>query len=280
MNQGKTSEKRGLLEKVKNIDRKLMFALMAILMAVPYFRPLGLPMEISVNTNEFYDLIESAEAGDVVLIYSDYDLSNMPSVGGGIIGSTKQLIRLGLKAVYVTVQPQGPLVFETHMRPIFEEAGYKDGVDFVNLGYATGGLAMVARIADDIKAVYTEDWLGRDVDDMPMMKDISNHEDFAFVLCYASGSVFAEQWYVKYGTTILATPMAVEFMQSYPLYEAGSIAAMLNGPRGCAEYEQLLKAPGWANQSIDAISIGHLLILTFMVIGNITFFIDKYKGGK
>lgn len=269
-----------MLGKVKRIDRRVMFAIMAILMAVPYFKALGLPMEISEDTRKFYTLFESAEAGDVVLIYSNYDLSNMPSVGGGIIGSTKHLIRLGLKAVYVTVQPQGPLIFETHMRPIFEKAGYKDGVDFVNLGYATGGPAMVARIATDIKSVYTEDWLGRDVDDMTLMKDVSNHEDFAFVLCYSAGRVFAEQWYVKYGTRVLSTPMSVEFMQSYPLYEAGSIAAMLNGPRGCAEYEQLLKAPGWANRSIDAISMGHLLIIAFMVIGNISLLVDKYKGGR
>jgi hypothetical protein len=75
----------------------------------------------------------------------------------------------------------------------------------------------------------------------------------------------------------LSVPTAVNFSYFFPLYQAGSVKAILNGPRGCAEYEQLIGSPGMANQGIDALSMGQLVVIGFMLLGNVAFIGDRLR---
>ena len=50
--------------------------------------------------------------------------------------------------------------------------------------------------------------------------------------------------------------------------------------KGAAEYEQLIGKPGTASVGMDAQSLTHLLIVIFVIVGNIQYFLSKRKGGK
>jgi len=278
-----TPEEKSFLTTLSHIDRRIMFYIMLILMAIPYAVPFSLPMPITQYTTDFYNVVEGFNKDDVVLVSMDCGLGSMGSLGGGWMALPKHLSRHNVKIVAVAAADQGPIVFETYLQPILEEAGYEYGVDFVNLGYAAGQEIMIARIGENIKTVFTNDYYGTQIDALPLMKDISGAKDFTAAFTYDTGSTaafYSRQWTAKYNIQVLGIETAGNFRFMMPLLEAGSLRALLNGAIGIAEYEVLINAPGYANMSINALSFGHLIIITFIIIGNIVFFIQRSKGEK
>ena len=49
---------------------------------------------------------------------------------------------------------------------------------------------------------------------------------------------------------------------------------------GAAEYEALTGSPGIGTSGMDAQSIAHLVIVLFIVFGNITYFIETQRSKK
>jgi hypothetical protein len=47
------------------------------------------------------------------------------------------------------------------------------------------------------------------------------------------------------------------------------------GASGDAQYELLIKRPGIAVAGIDAQAFGHILIIAFIVVGNMAYFASK-----
>jgi len=64
--------------------------------------------------------------------------------------------------------------------------------------------------------------------------------------------------------------------QFVPFVQSGQLDGLLAGLRGAAEYELLLQAPGRALAMMDAQSMGHLLIIAFILIGNAAYLVTKF----
>jgi hypothetical protein len=79
------------------------------------------------------------------------------------------------------------------------------------------------------------------------------------------------------GATAVSVPGMMNF---YPT----QISGILNGLAGAGEYEYLLNIkygyPYAQGPSLDAQSLGHVLILLFIVIGNLSYLLTRSKGGK
>lgn len=269
-----------LLDKLGKMDRRVMYWTMLLLIALPYVRPLGLPMQISTYSTEFKANIDALAPGDVILVSMDINLGSVSELGGGVIALAKQLSAQGVKVVAVSTVPEGPLVFDQYFKPTLAAAGYSYGTDYVNLGYAAGDETMISSIAQNMQGVYTQDYSGNKASSLPLLQSADTYKAYKLVVTFDAGTAtgfYARQWQAKYGTAILSVPTAVNFSYFYPLYQAGSVKAILNGPRGCAEYEQLIGAPGLANQGIDALSMGQLVVIGFIVLGNVAFVGDKLR---
>jgi hypothetical protein len=70
-----------------------------------------------------------------------------------------------------------------------------------------------------------------------------------------------------------------------PFYAAGQIVGILNGLSGAGEYESLLAGayPGYPTELIpplDAQSVAHVLVILFVVVGNIGYALTRSSGGK
>ena len=56
--------------------------------------------------------------------------------------------------------------------------------------------------------------------------------------------------------------------------------SVLAGMPGAAEYESLIGQKGSATSGMDAQSVAHLVIVLFIVLGNISYFIDRKRSRK
>ena len=57
------------------------------------------------------------------------------------------------------------------------------------------------------------------------------------------------------------------------------IFGLIGGLKGAAEYERLIGKKGVANRAMGSVSVAHVFIILFIIIGNIAFFAAK-RGGK
>jgi len=70
--------------------------------------------------------------------------------------------------------------------------------------------------------------------------------------------------------------MATSF---FPFLNSGQMVGMVAGLKGAAEYEKLIEIPGRAARGMDAQSIAHLVMIGFIVLGNIAYFMGRRRKG-
>jgi len=50
-----------LMEKLQNVDTRIIYIVLLITLSVPLLRPIGIPMQISPMTRAVYDIIEGLD---------------------------------------------------------------------------------------------------------------------------------------------------------------------------------------------------------------------------
>ena len=63
-------------------------------------------------------------------------------------------------------------------------------------------------------------------------------------------------------TAVMATDL-------YPYWKSDQLVGVINGMKGAAEYEHLVGVTGWGILGMSSQSIAHLLIILFIIMGNI-----------
>jgi len=193
--------------------------------------------------------------------------------------------------------PDGNFMSTEAFSEVSHDYGKKYGVDYINLGYKPGGEAVVKGIASDIRTLYTVDLNGISLDEIPMMQNVNNVEDFDFVFSLSSGTPGSKEW-VQYATDPKGIPMStgctsIQVTDIVPYVENGQIRGILAGMPGAAEYEELVKMelksrgfeikPGEATSMMSAQSMAHVVIVILIIFGNITYYLtrnNKRKGSK
>ena len=72
---------------------------------------------------------------------------------------------------------------------------------------------------------------------------------------------------------------SIQVTEVLPYVENGQISGILAGMPGAAEYEALVKLPGKATDLMAAQSIAHIVIVLFIIFGNIAYYIQRKEGG-
>ena len=170
---------------------------------------------------------------------------------------------------------------EQLMKP-YEAEGYEYGVHFANLGYIPGGETAIKRFGEDVvESVSNKDFRNNELSSLPIMKGIKDTRDFAAVICYASGNPGIDEWVRQVqgplDINFLAATVTVNVPKAQPFVDSGQIKGLLAGLRGAAEYELLMNKPGPSVSKMDAQSLGHVVIIAFIFIGNVAFFLGKNR---
>jgi hypothetical protein len=268
-----------LVQRLQDVDRRVIYYLLLVVTIGPLLRPIGIPMQVSPMTRAVYDIIEGLDpARDVVLLSMDY------SPGAGLDADVapkvvvEHLVQRGIRWVAISFDTtDGPMMTNRIISDL-ESRGMQYGVDFANLGYMAGGENAIRRFALDCTIVPT-DIRGIETRNLPVMEGIRSIKDFAFVLQFSMSS--PEAWIrqvidpmgVKFalGTVTVSVPGVV------PYYNSGQVKGILGGLSSGAQYEFLLSKPGRGAAMMDAQSMSHLLIILFIVLGNIGFFLTREK---
>jgi len=268
------------LQKFFKIDRRWIFLLLAICIFVPIIRPLGLPNKtISPATQRVYDFMDKLPPNSFVLLSLDYDPSTRPELHPMAMALVRHAFKKNLRVGVVTFIPGATGMIEE----IFEAAGKQynktDGKDYVIFPYMPNIVAAMTQMASDLFGIYTVDRNGRDTRTMPALDGIKNYKNMSFVVCI-TGTGILDYWvaYVgdKYNVPVAGGVTAISQPGYGPYLQTGQLKGLLGGMKGAAEYESLIKEPGKGTSGIDALNLGHLLVLGLILTSNIILLIVKF----
>lgn len=272
------------MKKLAALDRRWIFLLIALSVAVPMFFPLNLPVEVSSPVKAFYDAVEEVPEGSVVLMSFDYGPGTKVECHPMAEAALYHFFRRHCRVVAIALWPEGALFAREAFTEIAAELNLKEGTDFVNLGYKNGGEVILRGMAEDFRSIYSQDMAGHPLDTLPLMKDVRGWNSIAMVCDWSMGKPglleFVRVVATQYGRPLIAGTTAVTTPEAYPFLNSGQVQGLLGGLRGAGEYEALLKRPGSATRGMDAQSAAHFAVAALIILANIIYFWEKSRRKK
>jgi hypothetical protein len=267
------SATKGILDKIENLDVRIIYILVIICIAIPIAYPLGLPIEVSGSTLSAHNFIEQLPEGSVVLVGFETGAAGWPELGPQLNAYTQHLFDRNMKILIVSGNVDGAMLAEMYTIPKIVETGKVYGEDWVNLGYIAGGESGIAAFASQITSVTPRDYFGTPLESIEMMKNIKSAADFKLAIVCSWGTPgeaeYLRQYTTKFGVPLIVGAQVVSVPGLVPYYQSGQVVGYTAGLRGAGEYEILIGRPGYAVSSLDAASSYHLIVFVLIMIGNI-----------
>ncbi|MDA3871054.1 MAG: hypothetical protein PF551_01715 [Candidatus Marinimicrobia bacterium] len=279
------------LENLGSIDRRYIFLIIAIVVLLPLIFPLGLPVEPTNLTIDSFNAIDKIPKDEKVLVSFDYGPSTKPEIHPMAIAVLRHLFTNGNRVIITCLWPDGLFMARQALQQVaIEEFDLTYGIDFVNLGYRPGNEAVIKGITRSFPANFTVDSKAINIKEIPLMDGVQSLKDIGFIFSLSAGYPGSKEW-VQYASDPLKIKTStgvtsIQVNEILPFVKGGQLQGIIAGMPGAAEYEQLLinndihPVIGKAGKSMDAQSIAHLVIVLFIVIGNISYFVKRKKEKK
>jgi hypothetical protein len=265
------------------MDRRIIFLVVFLAVALPLLFPVGFPIEVTKEVRTLYEAIEGLPEGSVVYLAADFDPGSMPELYPMLEAGLRHMFRRNIKIVAGSLWPACPPLVEKAWRDVGEgEFGKTYGVDFVNLGFKEGREVVMVTLGKSIRETYPEDYRGTPVSEIPVMEGIESLQDVAYMFNVSAGYPGTKEWVQqvqsRFNVRLGAGVTAVSAPEFYPYVQANQLEGLLGGLAGAAEYERLIDEPAAATKGMDAQSLGHVMIVVFILLGNLVHLAQRRKG--
>lgn len=271
------------------IDRRWIFLLLAVVVILVYLLHIKVPVAITKEVRSIYDHIEALHEGDAILLAMDYDPSTLAELHPMTYTILRQAYRKGLKVLVTSLHQNGPGMSDQAIRESIqlyeEETGKKVvyGRDIVFLGYKPYPAIVINSLGQDFHISFPTDYYNTSIDSLPLTQRVHNLTDLKAIINISGTS--ATDFWISYGAAAYNVPLAIGVTgvmatDYYPYLQAGRIFGLMGGLKGAAEYERLAGTPGPAMQGMAMQMWAHILIILFIIIGNIGYFATRGKRAK
>jgi hypothetical protein len=282
---------------LRDLDRRWVFLLMLLAVAVPILLQSRFPETPSALSQAVFNEIDALEPGDRVLMAFDFDPASAGELGPMATAFTYHCAKKGLRMYYLALWPVGPQMIDATIQNVlkkdFPEMVY--GEDYVNLAYKSGGEGVIKVILSDIRQLYSTDALGTPIDEIPMMQGVDNIRQMDLIVNVSAGAPGTKEW-VQYAVTaysddlrIVAGCTGVQAPLLYP-YIPEQLPGLLGAIKGAAEYEELVMRayghdglPGIyseARRRMGPQLIAHVLMILLIVAGNVVYFTERRREAR
>ena len=292
---GGSAGSSSFLARLGNLDRRWIFLAMGLSIAVPTLLKLRFPEYPSPMSKATFDAVESIPEGAPVLLSFDYDPASaaelQPMASAIVHHCASRHQKLVFMALWPLGKQQADKTIETVLKPFHPE--YKEGVDYVQLGYQSGNEGVIKLMATNIPAQYPTDASGAALKDLPLVAGMRNLSSFKLIASISAGYPGAKEW-VQYANgpmpdafKVVGGSTGVQVSQLLPYYPH-QMEGMLVAVKGAAEYEMLVEAKypiaqpeviGQGRVRMGPQLVAHLLMIGLIVLGNIAMVAGRSRGG-
>ncbi|MCB1188035.1 hypothetical protein KDL29_12785 [bacterium] len=277
---------------ILNLDRKIIFACVAVLVAWPLIWPLSMPVGTTPEVRSIFSAVDALPNGSDIMIAADYDPSSKPELQPFLYSMLAHCFEKDHKVHILTLWPGGPALVQQAVEEVSKQYGKTNGTDWCFLGYKPGNAAVVGGLTNSITGTYPTDFYNRPTANMPIYQRVQSVKDCDYIVDIAAGAT-VEVW-IAFASAPENVPMsaactAVSAAGYYPYYQAGQLDGISGGMKGSAEYDVLLmenypnvqggapRVAGNAVKGMDAQSAVHLFIVLSIILANICYFIANKR---
>jgi hypothetical protein len=282
--------------KAAGFDRRYIYIVLFILVSIPLLYPLNLPIPISTHTEGVWDTTTALPAGSIVVSSFDFGPSTIPENRPQAKAHLFLCRELGLKVIALAFWAGGGPIGDSVLSEVYGE-GYQNedfyGTELIYLGYVPGNEVGMQTFGDSPMDAKGTDHFGTSVGELQLMQELEDASDIGLWAEWTSGTP-GEQQVIQFvqgrhggpsAVPLVVGSTAVSVPGMMPFYAAGQIVGILNGLAGAGEFEWLVNRdypeyPYEQGPGLDAQSVAHVLIILFVVIGNVGWAVSKSRGGK
>lgn len=300
-----------MYEFFKTLDRRWIFLLMFLAVAVPILFQVQFPEKPTGLARSFYDEVErvkKAPDGGKIMLAFDFDPASEGELGPMATAVTRHCCEIWkaqkeagkptVKLYFIALWPVGPQMIDDTIQKVirsdFPEMVY--GEDYVNLGFKPGNEGVIKVIVTNLRELYTTDARGTNIDQIPMCRDVQNVQNMNLVVSISAGTPGTKEW-VQYAATpypdkiiVVGGVTGVQAPLLYP-YIPEQLPGLLGAIKGAAEYEDLVlnnyprkrgeEPEGKYLEGIRRMGpqlIAHVLMILLIVAGNVVYFVGRSRG--
>ena len=298
-----SSKVTNILLSLGKVDRKIIFAIIGIVVLIPLLKPewVDIPIQISPDSRKVFTELSSLEPNSKVLLSFEYGPSTKPEIHPMSVALLNHLFAKQIKVYIMALWPDGVFMATDALDQVLSSKLFniEEYTDYVNLGFKQGGEVVIRGVASDIRQLYTKDYKQVPMDDIPMMEGVNSVSDFDYVIDLSAGTPGTTEW-VQYACDPKNVPFtsgctSIQVTDVMPYVKSGQVRGILAGMPGAAEYESMVKEElqrlqkenspginpgvtvptGKATGRMSAQSIAHLVMVLFIILGNISYFISR-----
>ena len=284
-----------IIDVLTNIDRRFIYLILLVVIILPLLFPSAQSVRVMPPVEKLYYAVDNVPEEKALIVNFEYAPQTAPELdpmGFAILRHAfKKRIKVLVLSLYV--QPLG--LAQNALDQVIEEFNsvaqtHTDSIiygrDYVFLGWVPPPLIPILGMGESITNVYQVDYYGNRTDSLPLMQEIKNYNDIDLLVSISGAD--APKWWVQYaqvrfGLRVGAGITAVSASEFYPYLQTGQFSGLMIGMKGAAEYEELVErnlkitARRKASESLPSLTYGHLVMILFIVIGNIGYFIKRRK---
>ena len=268
-------------QRISQLDRRWIYLAVALAVIFPLLVPMKMKLGITPEARQLYEAIEALPDSSVVMLTFDYYPSTVAETRPMSIAALHQMFRKNLKVITMTTIPLGgPSMADRTMKLMGDLYHKTYGVDYVNLGYKANYTAVLLGMGSSIESIYPADYYGTPLPQIPLMQQVKNYGEIGFIFIVADNGI-VDNW-ISIVNAQFSKPMGAgvtEVMapKFYSYVQAKQMTGLLGGMKGAAEYEMLVNKPAMALIGMDSQSLVHVLIIFFVIVGNVAYFVTRAK---
>lgn len=280
-------EQKSIWYKLGNLDYRIIYLLIGLLTAYPLWSPVGTPMTVGENVENYYNQIKAMEPGTVVICIMSGYMTMLPDVQPIYMATYKLLFsQPGIKVVLRVSDVDGQAVIKDQMAELDPETtfGVTYGEDYVIIPYVPWGSGTIFAYIEDIRNVYEEDYYGNSLDDLdtlPIMAYVKGGPTFDWII--SSGAQSNNQYYtIPFGTKLLCWGTGTGLLPFVPPYydpDSGPVYGYVGGASQGGELEKVSGFFGNGVKYNDTKNLALVGLILFIIVGNVSYFGEKYAGG-
>ena len=297
-----TNLKKYLIDLGK-LDRRYIFLLIGLSVLIPLIKPnwINIPIKTTNNSQIVFNELNKLNEGDKVLVSFEYGASTKPEIHPMSVAVLQHLFSKGVKVYTVPLWPEGLMMAKYALQEVVDSELFNitEHTDFVSLPYKAGGEIIIRGIATDLRSIFTQDVNNILLEQIPMMEGVNKISDFDFVFDLSAGVPGNAEWVQfacdEYNVPLSSGCTSIMVTDAIPYVESGQIRGILAGMPGAAEYEQMVfnylnnldtnehmnpdveVLPGKATSRMSAQSIAHVLMVIFIILGNISYYLLRKR---
>lgn len=277
---------------LKTLDRRWIFLVMLLAVAIPILAGWRFPEEPSPMVQTVFDTVEQLPEGSRVWMAYDYDPGAQGELHPMGMAFARHCALRGHKMYFSTLWPQGTVMVQDCIDMLNREfSDIEYGTDYVNLGFRAGNEGPIKVIVTDLRKSFSSDVNGVSLDNLELTKDLKNVQGVDLIVNVSAGYPGTKEWVLYASTPFNITTVSgctgVQAPYLYP-YVPEQLLGMLGAIKGAAEYEFLLleqypelKDQPEAQEALRRMGpqlSAHLTLIGLIIIGNVIYFTQRRRG--